>query len=197
MSKDKTMSDAPAEAAPKKKGKKKLIMLVAGGLVLVGGGIAGGMFAAGIGIGGVHAGVKEDPDKPKLVLREGQSADPVAAAKVVGSFNPDPRRYKPSYYTMEQNFTSNLRDTDGIAQVAIGVSTFYDSRVLDGFKDNEMPIRSAVLETLASQDAFVLETPEGKVQLRQRLKDAINHVMIEKTGYAGIDDVYFTSFIIQ
>ena len=29
------------------------------------------------------------------------------------------------------------------------------------------------------------------------LRDAINKVLIEKTGYGGIDDVYFTSFIIQ
>jgi flagellar FliL protein len=69
--------------------------------------------------------------------------------------------------------------------------------VLDGFKDNEMPIRSAVLETLANQDAFVLGTPEGKTALQARLRDAINKVLVEKTGYGGIDDVYFTSFIIQ
>ncbi|MGN6124026.1 MAG: flagellar basal body-associated FliL family protein, partial [Sphingomonas oligoaromativorans] len=99
--------------------------------------------------------------------------------------------------TMEQAFTSNLRDTDGIAQLSIGVSTFYDAKVLDNFKDNEMPIRSAVLATLANQDSMVLETPAGKEQLQKTLRDAINKVLIEKTGYGGIDDVYFTSFIIQ
>lgn len=191
------MSDeAPAEA-PKKGGKKKLVILVVGGLVLVGGGVAGGMFAAGLGLGGAHAKEAEDPDTPKLVLREGQSADPTVAHKPMGSFAPDPRRYKASYYTMEQAFTSNLRDTDGIAQLSLGVSTFYDSKVLDNFKDNEMPIRSAVLATLANEDAMVLETPQGKAQLQQHLRDAINKVLVEKTGYGGVDDVYFTSFIIQ
>ena len=190
--------DATPEAAPKKGGKKKLILMVVGGLVLVGGGVAGGMVAAGMGIGGAHAAKEvEDPSMPKLVLREGQTADPTVAHRAVGSFAPDPRRYKASYYTMEQPFTSNLRDTDGIAQLSIGVSTFYDSKVLDGFKDNEMPIRSAVLATLANEDAMVLETPQGKAQLQQHLRDAINKVLIEKTGYGGIDDVYFTSFIIQ
>jgi len=188
--------DATSAPAPKKGGKKKLLLMVVGGLVLAGGGIAGGMVAAGMGIGG-HAKVAEDPNLPKLVLREGQSPDPRVASKPVGSFAPDPRRYKASYYTMEQAFTSNLRDTDGIAQLSLGVSTFYDSRVLDNFKDNEMPIRSAVLETLANEDAMVLGTPQGKNQLQQHLRDAINKVLVEKTGYGGIDDVYFTSFIIQ
>ncbi len=191
------MSDDATPAAPKKGGKKKLILLVVGGLVLVGGGVAGGMFAAGMGLGGAHAKEVEDPATPKLVLREGQSADPTVAHKPVGSFAPDPRRYKARYYTMEQPFTSNLRDTDGIAQLALGVSTFYDSKVLDNFKDNEMPIRSAVLATLANEDAMVLETPQGKAQLQQHLRDAINRVLVEKTGYGGVDDVYFTSFIIQ
>ncbi len=191
------MSEDATPAAPKKGGKKKLILLVVGGLVLVGGGVAGGMFAAGMGLGGAHAKEVEDPTMPKLVLREGQVADPLVAHKPVGSFTPDPRRYKPSYYTMEQAFTSNLRDTDGIAQLAIGVSTFYDAKVLDNFKDNEMPIRSAVLATLANEDAMVLETPQGKAQLQQHLRDAINRVLVEKTGYGGVDDVYFTSFIIQ
>ena len=192
------MSDDAAPAAPKKKGgMKKMIVMVVGGLVLVGGGVAGGMFAAGMGIGGTHAKEAEDPDAPKLVLREGQSADPTIQHKSVGSFVPDPRRYKASYYTMEQAFTSNLRDTDGIAQLSIGVSTFYDTKVLDNFKDNEMPIRSAVLGTLANEDSMVLETPAGKAELQKTLRDAINKVLVEKTGYGGIDDVYFTSFIIQ
>jgi flagellar FliL protein len=190
------MSD-DAAPAPKKKGKKKLIIMVVGGLVLVGGGVAGGMFAAGMGLGGAHAGPHVDPDAPKLVLRAGQSEDPTITFKPVGSFQPDPRLYKASYYTMDQPFTSNLRDTDGIAQLSLGVSTFYDAKVLDGFKDNEMPIRSAVLEVLANQDAFVLGTPEGKVALQGKLRDAMNKVLMSKTGYGGIDDVYFTSFIIQ
>jgi flagellar FliL protein len=189
--------DAKPAAAKKKGGKMKLIMMVVGALVLLGGGVAGGMFAAGMGLGGAHAKEAEDPDAPKLVLRQGQSADPTTAHKSVGSFTPDPRRYKPSYYTMEQPFTSNLRDTDGIAQLSIGVSTFYDAKVLDNFKDNEMPIRSAVLSTLANEDAMVLETPQGKTQLQAHLRDSINKVLVEKTGYGGIDDVYFTSFIIQ
>jgi flagellar protein FliL len=192
------MADKETAPEPKKKGgKKKLILMVVGGLVLVGGGVAGGMFAAGMGLGGAHAKQLEDPDAPKLVLRDHQSADPSVLGKEVGSFKPDPRRYKASYYTMDQPFTSNLRDTDGIAQISLGVSTFYDSKVLDGFKDNEMPIRSAILETLANQDAFALGTPEGKQALQNKLRDAINHTLQQKTGYGGIDDVYFTSFIIQ
>lgn len=190
--------DTPAAEPKKKGGKKKLILIVVGAIVLAGGGVAGGMVAAGMGMGGAHAkGPQVDPAAPRLVVRDHESANPADAFKPVGSFQPDPRRYKPNYYTMEQNFTSNLRDTDGIVQLALGMSTFYDSKVTDALKDNDMPLRSAALGVLANQDAFVLETPEGKQQLQIKLKDAMNKVLVDKTGYGGIDSVYFTSFIIQ
>lgn len=195
------MSDAKKDdaAVPKKKGgKKKLIIMVVGGLMLAGGGVAGGMFAAGMGIGGAHAnGPVRDKNAPELETREGQKPHEADEFKAVGSFVPDPKVYKPSYYTMEQNFTSNLRDTDGIVQVALGMSTFYDHKVTDALKDNDMPLRSAALAVLANSDSLSLSTPQGKAQLQSQLKDAMNKVLIDKTGYGGVDSVYFTSFIIQ
>lgn len=186
------MSDTEGAAPkPKKKGKKKLLVLALGGLLLAGGG-AGGAYVMGYGFG--HAKASE-PDLPKLVARKGVTL--TAADVPKGDTVPDPTRYQASYYTLDQPFTSNLRDTDGFAQVALGVSTFYDARVLDNFKDNEMPIRSAILEVLADQDGFVISTPEGKALLRRQLKQAVNGVLRQRTGFGGIDDVYFTSFVIQ
>lgn len=73
------MSDAPAaaatDAAPKKKGKMKMILIgVVGAVVLLGGGVGAGLYAAGATGGGKseeHA-AKEDPDKPKLVPKSEQ-----------------------------------------------------------------------------------------------------------------------------
>ena len=94
-------------------------------------------------------------------------------------------------------FTSNLRDTDGYLQMGLGVSTFYDQKVIDHLKNSEMPVRSAVLEVLAQQTAESLNTPQGKNALRQQIKQAINRVLLQREGFGGVDDVYFTSFIIQ
>jgi flagellar protein FliL len=64
-------------------------------------------------------------------------------------------------------------------------------------KRADMPVRSAVLEVLADSSANALATPDGKEQLRNRLRDAINKVLKEDEGFGGIASVYFTSFIIQ
>lgn len=184
-------SVAAAAPAKKKGGLKKLLLLVGGGMLLAGGGAGAGLYAAGMLPGGAH-GVPEDPNQPRLVLKDGETEYPQAAAKA-----PDPRKYKASYLPIEDSFTSNLRDTDGFMQASIGVSTFYDQRVLDRVKEHEMPIRSAVLLTLADQDSAVIGTPQGKKALQKDLAVAINKVLEAKEGFGGIDDVYFTNFIIQ
>jgi flagellar FliL protein len=185
------MSDETA--APAKKGgkMKKLVLFVVLPLILIGGGIGAGVFAAGK--FGSHAGPTLDPNRPRLVLKEGVEGP----TDLPEGAQPNPALYKSTYYPMEQPFTSNLRDTDGYLQMGIGVSTFYDQKVVDHLKDSDMPVRSAVLEVLAQQSAEALNTPQGKAELRKQLKVAINRVLKQREGFGGIDDVYFTGFIIQ
>lgn len=184
---------------PKKKGKLKTIIMIAlGSVLLVGGGVGAGLYAAGAGLaGGAHK-EPEDPNRPKLVPRSDahETAHGDKKARQIEEAI-DPGKYKASYYDLAQNFTSNLRDSDGFMQVSVGISTYYDQRVLDRVKEHEMAIRSAVLMTLADQDAFVISTPQGKKELQGKLKKAINDVLVEKEGFGGVDDVYFTNFIIQ
>ncbi|HWI86138.1 MAG TPA: flagellar basal body-associated FliL family protein [Sphingomonas sp.] len=187
------MSDE-APAKPKKKGSKmkKLIFFVLLPLLLIGGGIGAGLYAAG-GMAGEKGAKKIDPHHPKLVLKEGKTG-PV---DLPDHAKPNPEIYKSTYYPMEQPFTSNLRDTDGYLQLGLGVSTFYDEKVVEHLKESEMPVRSVVLEVLATQTADALNTPQGKLALRQQLRVAINRVLEQREGFGGVDDVYFTSFIIQ
>ena len=192
------MSDDTAEApAPKKKGGKlkKMILFVGLPLVLIGAGVGGGLYAAG---GTKKEGAHEDPNRPKLMLKsEGGEHGSGKAYEGPEPKHPDPAKFQSTYFPIEQTFTSNLHDTDGFLQLTLGVSTFYDSKVIDNLKDTEMPVRSAVLDTLAQQDAEALNTPQGKLALRKALAKAINQVLEQREGFGGIDDVYFTSFVIQ
>ena len=195
------MSEEAAAPPPKKKsGMKKMLIIGVGALVLIGGGIGAGLYAAGAGLVGGHAGPVEDPNKPRLVPKEGaegKGAKTYVEGKGDGTEKFDRTKYQASYYPITETFTSNLRDSDGFMQLGIGIATYYDQKVLDRMKSDEMPIRSAILMTLSNQDAFVVSTPDGKKELQKQLKDAINQVLISREGFGGVDDVYFTSFIIQ
>lgn len=192
------MSDS--EKPGKKPGKMKKFLLLTLLVGVVGGGGAGaGLYAGGMlpGTGG-RAAPMVDPNMPHLVLREGTSeAEAAKYHSEQGDKRPDPKKFKASYYPMENNFTVNLRDTDGFVQMGLGVSTYYDERVFANLKNHEMAIRSAILLHLSEQDSVALATPEGKDRLRQDLKKAINGVLKAKEGFGGIDDVYFTSLVMQ
>jgi flagellar FliL protein len=50
---------------------------------------------------------------------------------------------------------------------------------------------------LSQQHEEELITPKGKEALQKRLTTIINRILKEKTGYSGVDNVYFTNFVIQ
>ncbi len=193
----------------KKPGKaKKLIVLGLAATVLVGVGAGAGIYA-GIGQGEVKE--KEDPHRPKLVLRSeepeeqsaegGEEKEPAPKIGTISVANDrapvDPRKYEITYFPIEQQFTANLSDGSGFAQLGISLATYYDSRVIANIKRQIVPIRSAVLMTLSVQDSSVLSTPEGRQLFQRQLTRAINQVLREKEGFGGIDNVYFTNLVIQ
>ncbi|HJT41703.1 MAG TPA: flagellar basal body-associated FliL family protein [Sphingobium sp.] len=212
------------DSKPKKKkgGGMKVILLVVVALALGGAGTAGGLYAAGF-FSSKEEGPKEDPNKPVLVLA-GESAEEVAkahgfsgggeggegghggggahaaphAGKGIDLPTPaNPAAYQATYFQLQAPFTSNMSDTDAFAQISVAVSTYYDLRVVEAIKTHEMAIRSQVLMLLAQQPEAMLSTPDGKRQLQGRIKAIINDVLKQKTGYGGIDNVYFTNFVIQ
>lgn len=212
------MSDAAEEGGKKKKtgGKNKRMLMIGGAVLLLGGGgAAAGFFVAG----GMHKEEvsKEDPNKPQLVLK-GENPEEIAntwiaKAKEQGGEHagapagkshavdlPRPKNaasYQATYFQIPAPFTSNLSDSDAFAQISIAVATYYDNRVIQAIQTHELAIRSAILMMLAQEQEIDLSTPEGKEKLQTKLLKIINDVLKAKTGYGGVDNVYFTNFVIQ
>ena len=197
------MSAAATAEAPKKGKMKGILMMLVMAIVFAGGGVGAGLYAAGAGLAGGHKeAAPEDPNAPKLVMKEDEGEGDHGEKKTLPAGietdkSPDPTKYKATYYTFEQPFTANLRDSSSFVQIGLGASTFYDAKVVDNLKNNELPIRSAVLMAISQQDSFSISTPEGKLKLQKDLKDAINGVLRQREGFGGIDNVYFTSLVIQ
>ena len=190
-------SNETAPAPPSKKPRKLRRLLM--GVVLLGGLAGGALYAQGAGLiqlPGVAAKGDEPkaPDQPHLVPRDGVTPTSFA---VKGARPVEASQFQVSYYPMTETFTSNLRDDGGFIQIGIGVSTYYDERVLQNLERHEMAVRSAVLMQLADQDPTSVATPQGKLALKARLSKAVNDVLKEKEGFGGIDEVYFTGFVVQ
>ncbi|PAX08360.1 flagellar basal body-associated FliL family protein [Sphingomonas lenta] len=214
------MSDAAEEKPAKKKGKLgKILVFALGGLLLVGGGVGAGVFAAGSGLvpggpGAAHA--EDDKPKPKLVLKSeqkragdgaegegGKSGGESEAKPADGPAGkpvpevPGGEKYASNYFAMEKEFTSNLQNSVHFVQVGVAVSTPYDDTVVERLKTNDIAIRSAILMTLGDTTEEQVFTSDGKRQLQRRLVHAINETLEQKEGFGGVSNVYFTNFVVQ
>jgi flagellar FliL protein len=201
-----------AEANPKKKGKAlKFVLGGAALLALLSGGVGAGLYASQSGMLGDN-GESADADEPRLVPKseekrgsadkgegKGKEADEVA---VSSGGKPTPKgeggdKYASTYFTLEKEFTSNLRESIHFIQVGIAVSTPYDERVIENLKTHEIAVRSAVLLTLGETPEDAVFTTDGKEQLQRRLAAAINGTLKQKEGFGGVSNVYFTNFVVQ
>jgi flagellar FliL protein len=212
------VSDAENGGKKKPAGKKKKLIIIGAGVLLLGGGGAAAGFVMGGAFGGhKEEGPKEDFNRPQLVLK-GENPEEIgneflAKAKADGSEHKDtsgthgkgldlPRPkdasvYQATYFQIPAPFTTNLVDSDAFAQISIAVATYYDNRVISAVQTHETAIRSAILMMLAQEQEIDLSTPRGKEQLQGKLVKIINSVLKAKTGYGGVDNVYFTNFVIQ
>lgn len=196
------MSDKEEKPKKKKGGGMMMKIMIPVALLAVGGGGVFGLVAAGVIGGGGHAEVKEDKN-PKLI-RKGE-VDPYAPAAKEGEGEgggadvdgEGGSEFRTVYYNFPEDFTSNLKDSEGLLQVNIAASTRRDYRVVLWMKKHEMAIRSAVLIAIADTQEEEVYSPDGKGRLQKRLTAAINKVLTDTEGFGGVDAVHFKSFIVQ
>lgn len=207
-----------AESAPKKKGKLgKILVIAAGGLVLVGGGVGAGLYAAGAGIIGGSGAHPAGESTPKLVPKseqkraagesgaggESEAGGGEAGEKDAGhEGKPTPagdggERYASNYFALEKEFTANLQDSVHFIQVGVAISTPYDDTVIQNIKTNDIAIRSAILMALGDTTEDQVFSSQGKAALAKRLAAAINSTLEQKEGFGGVSNVYFTNFVVQ
>ncbi len=136
-------------------------------------------------LGGAAAGVGGALSVPKLLPQ------PADAPK------PAPKVAPLEYVEIENSFTANLKDTGRFAQVKIAVSTQGGQPVVEAVKRHNIAIVAAVLAILADTGEAELTSTGGRDALARRMRLAINDVLQRKSGIAGVDDVFLTSFVLQ
>lgn len=151
-------------------GKKNLILYVVIGLLLVGLSVTGTMLFLGDKSGG------------KAGEGEKQPA-PVAAAEYV------------PLKTMVVNFGD--KGPVRFLQVDIQVMT-RKKKVAEAINEHMPVIRNDILLLLSSQSYETVSTLKGKEQLRNQIREAIQKILKKQADLdAGVDAVYFTSFVMQ
>ncbi len=172
--------DTPAEKGSGTSMTKLIIVLVALQLVMFGGFGAFLHFSGALGGGVAHAesGAAET-EKPA-----GDEAEEKAPAIYIG---------------LEPAFVVNSADQSGASrfmQVTIQVMT-RDPEIEQAVTTHMPVIRNSIVLLLSSQSVESVSGVEGKEKLRAKVLEGIRSILEERTGKPGVEEVYFTSFVIQ
>lgn len=134
---------------------------------------------------------------PQLLPGGAQTAEGEGQEAAAPRPRATPRVAPLEYLEIDNNFTSNMKDTGRFIQIRIAVSTHGGKPVLDAVERHRIAIISVVLSELAATSEAELNAPGGRDELTRRIRIAINDVLQRKSGIAGIDDVFLTSFVVQ
>jgi flagellar FliL protein len=195
----------------KKKPILKIILLVLIVIILLAGTVFGTLFATGF--------FDEKPATSAEAALEGAEGAAVAnqeakagEAAAAGAVGPDGKPIEPqrvakespqltrfefTYHEVEREFLVNLTNSRKVMQVQIALMTRYDNRVFDNFKKHEFALRSVTLDVMRQVTEAEISAPDFRVKLAQNIREAMNAKLEEFEDFGGIEEIYFTTFVIQ
>ena len=194
------------EEEPKKSNLLKIIIFVVGGILLI---------AVGLGIGYFLFGGEPEPDPSAEVNqiiegkeaekkktedaenKEGEEEGEDGIIKKNVKAIPEVDSYETTYFEFPGDFTTNLKGSRKFLQVSVGVSTQYDEKVMEVVDSHQLALRSEILSTISDFTEEDISGSEGKKKLAERLIVVLNKKLESFDEFPGIEDVYFTAFILQ
>ena len=77
----------------------------------------------------------------------------------------------------------------------VAIMTQYDEQVIINVEKHEFALRSASLDVMRQHTEDDLKKPEFRVELAEKIRITEHFERYEDFG--GIDEVYFTEFVVQ
>ena len=72
-----------------------------------------------------------------------------------------------------------------------------EQSVIDELTVHAPLIRGRLVSLLGSQDFVALQTEQGKLALRAAILGTVQEILTTETGHAGVEQVFFTEFVLQ
>ena len=191
------MAEEEVEEKKSKGGLLRIILFIVGGIVLI---------AVGLGVGFLIFGNSQPNPSEEIeaiIERKMEEAEAAKASednaskKKVSKETPEQENFVTIYYEFPGTFTTNLRGSRKMLQVGIGVSTQYDDTVMINVESHELALRSTILGVLSEFGEEDIQGTNGKAALASALKEGINNKLILLENFGGIEEVLFTSFVLN
>lgn len=173
--------DDDFDLGEEKKSSNKLIFLIGGGMVVI--------LAIAIGATLYFIGFFSSPAN-NVEQAEQQGKETVAGESKTA--------VSPIYADLEPAFIVNFQNNKHARLLQLSLTILsYEQEIVDAIEKHKPMLRNNLLLLLSDQDPAKLKKADGKQSLRKSIFDAINKVLDETEKLAGIEQVFFTTFIMQ
>ena len=193
------MADEENNEPKKRGGLVKILLLAFGGIALIGIGVVVGFLLFG--------GAQPDPSEEieQIIERKMEEADAKKIAEEeaakgdskVAKETPEVETFVTTYFEFPGTFTTNLLNSRKFLQVGLGVSTQYDDTVMGNVEGHQLALRSEILNTMSEFSEADVQGKAGREALAIALRDSINLKLVDLEDFGGIQEVHFTSFVLQ
>lgn len=194
------MADEENEEPKKKSGLVKILLFVFAGILLIAVGLGVGYFMFGSQqpdpsdeIDAIIEKTKDEAEAEKQAALE-QAEN---AAEKVAKEKPEAETFVTTYFEFPGTFTTNLRSSRRFLQLGLGVSTQYDDSVMLNIETHQLALRSEILNVMSEFTEEDIQGKAGRESLAKALADGINKKMLKLEGFGGVEEVHFTSFVLQ
>ena len=196
------MATAPAPAAAEEGGEEqpkkkkpilKIILFVLGAIVLMVGVAFGTLFFSGYFEKKAELAAQDKLEE----LEAAASKAKVEAPSQIKKEAPEATRFEKNYLQMEKELMTNITGSKKVMVVQVALMTHYDTRVFDNVKKHEFALRSAMLDVMRQTTEAEVTKPDFRKELANKLKEVANELLEKFEDFGGIEDVFFTSFVMQ
>ena len=180
-----------------------------GGLIkkiLIFGGVGFLLIAIGLGVGYVVFGsTQPDPSEQieEIIERKMKEAEEAEAAadnatpQKQSKDSPNAEVFATIYHEFPGTFTTHLQGSRKMLQIGVGVSTQYDDTVMANVESHQLALRSVILGVISEFTEEDVKGQSGRDALAAALSVGLNVKLENLEGLGGVEEVYFTSFVLQ
>jgi flagellar FliL protein len=102
------------------------------------------------------------------------------------------------YFAFDPPLIVNFDDSQAVRFLQLQIEVLVrDPKVVEAVKLHSPVIRNNLLMLMNGRDYKSLMNREGKEALRQECLKEVQRILTKETGKPGIEDLYFTSFVVQ
>jgi flagellar FliL protein len=102
------------------------------------------------------------------------------------------------YYSFDPPLIVNFDDSQAVRFLQLQIDVMArDEHVIEAVKLHTPVIRNNLLMLMNGRDYKSLMSREGKEALRQECLKEVQRILKKETGAPGIEDLFFTSFVVQ